>query len=248
MSKSIDRNMIANILESSDEGEDFSGLSSEEYKPTDGEECTIESSDAEHIDHQDFRKSKPVHKNTMLTDIGEIKIVLGCMIIMSYNRLPSIRHYWSKHYSIGNDAIKSAITRDRFQLLSSKMYFASPEKPEGASKLHYIEDMLAYLKSRFLSSRMESAYQSIDESMTKFKGRFSMKQYLPLKPTKRGIKMWLRCDALTGYTYDFNIYCGKEEGVVEGTLGERVVNKLAATIQETDVTLCFDRFFTSLKI
>ncbi|CAK9796257.1 hypothetical protein ANTPLA_LOCUS712 [Anthophora plagiata] len=32
-------------------------------------------------------------------------------------------------------------------------------------------------------------------------------------------------------TYDFNIYCGGED-VVKGTLGVRVVNQLAATIQE----------------
>ncbi|XP_053958469.1 piggyBac transposable element-derived protein 4-like [Anastrepha ludens] len=195
-----------------------------------------------------MRNSKPAHKNIKLTDIGEIKIVIGCMIIMSYNHLPSLRHYWSKHNSMGNDAVKSAITRDRFQLLSSKMYFASPEKPEGASKLYYVEDMVECLKTRFPSARNESAYQSIDESMTKCKGRSSMKQYIPLKPTKRGIKMWLRRDALTGYTYDFNIYCGREDGKVEGTLGERVVNQLAATIRETNVTLCFDRFFTSVNL
>lgn len=60
--------------------------------------------------------------------------------------------------------------------------------------------------------------------------------------------MWLRCDALTGYTYDFNIYCGREHEIVLGTLGERVVNQLASTIREPDVTLCFDRFFTSINL
>lgn len=96
---------------------------------------------------------------------------------MPYNHLPSVRHYWSKHNSMGNDAVKSAIKRDRFQLLSSEMYFASPEKPEGASKLYHVEDMIECLKSRFASARNESAYKSIDKSMTKFKGRPSMKQY-----------------------------------------------------------------------
>ncbi|XP_053960353.1 uncharacterized protein LOC128864619 [Anastrepha ludens] len=200
----------------------------------------------EHIEI--MRNSKPAYKNIKLTDIGEIRIAIGCMIIMSYNHLPSVRHYWSKHNSMGNDGVKSAITRDRFQLLSSKMYFASPEKPETASKIYYVEDMVECLKSRFASAWNESAYQSIVETMTKFKGRSSMKQYLQLKSTKRGIKMWLRCDALTGYTYDFTIYCGREDGNVEGTIGERVVNQLAATIRETDVTLCFDRFFTNINL
>lgn len=71
---------------------------------------------------------------------------------------------------------------------------------------------------------------------------------MPLKPVKRGIKMWLRCDSLTGYTYDMSIYCGKEGSVLERTLGERVVNDLAATISNPDVTLCFDRFFTTVNL
>lgn len=84
--------------------------------------------------------------------------------------------------------------------------------------------------------------------MAKFKGRSSLKQYLPLKPIKRGIKIWERCDSLTGYVYDFNIYSGKERGAVEGTLGERVVKQLTATVREPDVAFCFDRFFTSVNL
>ncbi|XP_055909332.1 piggyBac transposable element-derived protein 4-like [Eupeodes corollae] len=183
-----------------------------------------------------------------LTDEGEIKIVIGCMLIMSYNRVPSSKDYWSKNVSLRNEAIQNAISRDRFVMLISKMYFAPPEKPDGAEKTYYIGDIVECLKHRFLRARQDSPFQSIDESMTKFKGRSSLKQYMPLKPTKRGIKMWLRCDALSGYTYDFNIYSGREEQVLKGTLGERVVNTLAETIKEKDVTLCFDRFFTSIYL
>ncbi|KAF2879748.1 hypothetical protein ILUMI_26424 [Ignelater luminosus] len=45
-----------------------------------------------------------------------------------------------------------------------------------------------------------------------------------LKPIKRGIKIWERCDSRTGYVYDFDIYLGKESETTEGTLGERVVS------------------------
>ena len=84
--------------------------------------------------------------------------------------------------------------------------------------------------------------------MTKFKGKCSFKQYLPLKPVKRGIKIWMRCDAQSGYTYDMNVYAGKETEACTGTLGERVVNTLAASIKEVDFTLAFDRFFSSILL
>ncbi|KAJ8869496.1 hypothetical protein PR048_028487 [Dryococelus australis] len=75
--------------------------------------------------------------------------------------------------------------------------------------------------------KTDSDVQSIDESMTKFKGRSVLKQYIPLKPVKSGIKLWLRCDSVTGYTYDFNVYCGKETIHTDGTLGEvRLIDTL----------------------
>ena len=45
--------------------------------------------------------------------------------------------------------------------------------------------------------------------------------------------MWQRCNAQTGYIFDLNIYAGKTENdeFSEGTLGERVVTKLCATIK-----------------
>ena len=58
----------------------------------------------------------------------------------------------------------------------------------------------------------------------------------------------MRCNAQSGYTYDINVYAGKETEACMGTLGERVVNTLAASIKEIDVTLAFDHFFSSVLL
>ena len=83
--------------------------------------------------------------------------------------------------------------------------------------------------------------------MTQFKGRCSFKQYLPLKPVKRGIKVWMRCDVSTGYTYDMNVYARRKKRC-EDAVGQRVVFALANTIKNQDVTLAFDRYFTSVRL
>lgn len=72
-------------------------------------------------------KNKKKTKNSK-TDMGEIAIVLGCTLVMSYNKLPALRHYWSNHTSVGNTIIKNSISRNRFTLLLSKLYFNDPEK------------------------------------------------------------------------------------------------------------------------
>ena len=55
----------------------------------------------------------------------------------------------------------------------------------------------------------------MDEAMVKYKGHTSLKQYMPMKPIKRGIKMWCSTDSHSGYLCDFNIYTGHHRDGVE---------------------------------
>ena len=50
-------------------------------------------------------------------------------------------------------------------------------------------------------------------------------QYLPL-PIKRGIKVWMRADAVSGYVSAFQVYSGKKGNSTEKALGSKVVKHL----------------------
>jgi len=52
----------------------------------------------------------------------------------------------------------------------------------------------------------------MDESLTLWKGRLSIKQYLPLKASKFGIKTFELCESTTGYLWCFLVYTGKKYG------------------------------------
>ena len=52
---------------------------------------------------------------------------------------------------------------------------------------------------------------SVDESMIGTKSRLSFLQYMPNKPTKWGVKVWVCSEAKTGYIHKFKIYTGKEQ-------------------------------------
>ena len=54
---------------------------------------------------------------------------------------------------------------------------------------------------------------SIDESMIGTKCHLSFIQYLPAKPTKWGIKVWVCSDAATGHILSFSICTGKDPNV-----------------------------------
>ena len=68
----------------------------------------------------------------------------------------------------------------------------------------------------------------MDEAMIKFTGRSAVKQYMPMKPIKRGIKVWVLGDSHNGYFHTFQVYTGKE-GSGEKQLGQRVVKDLSTS-------------------
>ena len=52
---------------------------------------------------------------------------------------------------------------------------------------------------------------SIHEAMIGFSGRLGFKQYVPLKPTKRGIKVWVRADPYNGFMMIFRFILERKE-------------------------------------
>ena len=81
---------------------------------------------------------------------------------------------------------------------------------------------MSALKDKFKSVNYPHCQLSVDEAMIPFKGRSTMKQYLPLKLVKRGFKVWAMADPLNGYLCDLNVYTGSTEDR-ETALGEKVV-------------------------
>ena len=90
---------------------------------------------------------------------------------------------------------------------------------------------------------------SIDEAMIPFKGRSSMKQYMPLKPIKRGFKVWVRADAHNGYVSQFDVYCGKSDsGQTVVGLGGKVVMNLTTCLVGKHYHIYCDNFFSSVDL
>ena len=79
-----------------------------------------------------------------------------------------------------------------------------------------------------------------------------MKQYLPKKPIKRGFKVWVRAESISGYFSDFDVYIGKDQSVassdVESGLGEKVVVHLARTLEQHNYLLFYDNYFSTCRL
>ena len=184
---------------------------------------------------------------------NELCAYMGCMILMGFIKLPSLRDYWKKDRVFRYPPIADVISRDRFLAIHHYLHFTNNEtlSTPGSvdhDKLGKIRPIITALSERFAAIYEPGMNISIDEAMIPFKGRSTMKQYVPLKPVKRGFKVWLRAEAENGYVSAFDVYTGKKGQAVEHGLGARVVKELSSDLHHTYRHLYFDNFFSSVDL
>jgi hypothetical protein len=76
---------------------------------------------------------------------------------------------------------------------------AKPCNDPQYDKLHKIRPLLNKICDNTQKAYMPHQQLSIDEAMVLFKRRSSLKQFMPLKPIKRGYKIWCICDAVKAW-------------------------------------------------
>ena len=89
--------------------------------------------------------------------------------------------------------------------------------------------------------------QTVDEAMIAYKGCLSYIQYLPAKPIKCGVKLWMRCDSESAYLHECDVYLGKSQNSQNG-LAYDVVSKLCESIAGHNHHLYCDNYFTSVPL
>lgn len=179
-----------------------------------------------------------------VTSKEEIRAFLGINFIMSVSKLPNLKCYWNVDSFFSNDGVRNAITRTRFTSILQNLHFADNESADKSDKGYKMRTVITHLNEAFREAVSDASKQSIDEHMTKFKGKMSCKQYMKNKPIKWGFKWWCRCSSKTGYLYEFDLYLGKKEKTEFG-LGETVVLNLSKRLEKTYCMLFFDNFFNS---
>lgn len=145
------------------------------------------------------------------------------------------------------------MTENRFSKLYQYIHVnnnqtAVPRGNEGYDKLHKVRPLIDMVDQTFKDHYMPNQNQTVDEAMIKYKGRFSIKQYMPGKPIKRGMKVWMRCDSSSGYCHQLNIYMGKDDPNRGPKLGEKVVKILCKDLKWKAHHVYMDRYFTSIPL
>ena len=76
---------------------------------------------------------------------------------------------------------------------------------------------------------------------------FQAKQYIPSKPTQWGLKVRLRCDSITGFCHQLDVYLGRDQ-YRGASVGQAVVEKLTEGLEGKNFHVFYDSFFTSVSL
>ncbi len=153
--------------------------------------------------NEEFSKWTPISSK-------ELRAYIGFNILMGLAKLPSINDYWNKSPVFHYSPIASRITRDRFRDIRRYLHFVDnktlpPPRSPGSDRLAKIRPVLNFVTQKCRTVYLPKRDVSVDEAMIKFQGRSSLKQYLPMKPVKRGIKVWVLANT-NGYFWNMQVH------------------------------------------
>jgi len=95
-----------------------------------------------------------------------------------------------------------------------------------------------------------SEFVTIDEMLVSFRGRCGFIQYMPQKPAKYGLKIYALCDARTLYTFNLDIYCGKQKDGPYMTSNKPfdICKRMTNPIINSHRNLTTDNYFSSYEL
>jgi hypothetical protein len=150
--------------------------------------------------------------------IAKLKAFLAIHMYMGMRRQPNIQTYWEKEGSIFQCAIISNImSRFRFTQLRRCLHLTNPATYEhiqkgdlGYDKLRQVRWFVDEIRNACMKKWSLGKFLTIDEMMVRYKGSYyPIRQYMPKKLEKWGIKFWILVDLASKFIYCFEVYCGK---------------------------------------
>ena len=173
---------------------------------------------------------------------------IGVLLLLSINSMRSYRQAWNNKSSQILVRLLDLMSRNRFEAISAFFHVVTSDEElvNASDPLKKVRPLHNLIKTKALEHYQPLRELSVDERMVKSKARTHFRQYLPRKPIKWGFKYWVVAD-LTGYTLDFDLYCGRRRisPISENGLTHDVVMDLTESFQFQGYFVFFDYFYTS---
>ncbi|XP_064116478.1 piggyBac transposable element-derived protein 3-like [Macrobrachium nipponense] len=168
------------------------------------------------------------------TNEKELKVFLGILLLSGIVPVLSRRLYWKNFPVTRNEAVYSAMEKDRFDKIMQFIHLADNTNLDDSDKYAKLRPLIRLLSTRFLSHFQPEQHLSHDEAMVEYFGRHGCKQCIRNKPIRFGYKVWcLNTDA--GYLLPTKSADQESAGEPQHSTGEdpEVLVQAAMGHQET---------------
>ena len=155
-----------------------------------------------------YALQKDVSKPLNLT-VPELERFIGITFYMAIYGLPRTRMYWQRETYV--QQVGTSMSRNRWEQIKGKLHFNDNVLNDNTDKLYKLRPFINAILSNFYKIPVDEKI-CVDEQMIPFKGKHSLKQYVPKKPTKWGYKAFVLCDS-SGIVHNWDLYSGKIEPV-----------------------------------
>ena len=160
----------------------------------------------EDIVKETIRYSAVSKNKSEIVTAEELKTFIGILMFSSYHKLSSTKNYWSNDDDLGI-LVKTAMVRNRFQILKSIIYFCDNSDCEKNNKDRgfKVRPLMSMIQDSFIKFGVFEECLAVDEMIVRYYGHNSLKQFIKSKSIRFGYKLWALCGA-SGYCYNFDLY------------------------------------------
>ena len=89
---------------------------------------------------------------------------------MSISKLPNLKYYWIVDSYLSNNSVRNTMTRNRLVNILQNLHFNDNETADKSDQACKMRNIINHLNKAFRNAISDAKRQSIDESITKFKG------------------------------------------------------------------------------
>ncbi|XP_050686707.1 chimeric ERCC6-PGBD3 protein-like [Eriocheir sinensis] len=149
----------------------------------------------------------------------ELYVFLAIVILMGTIKKNSIHKYWSTDPLTATPGFNRVMGRNRFQAILGNLHFidsllshtCNQDKPKAdKDPMERIRPVSDYLREKIQQGFNPHQKLVIDESLCLWRGNIGIRQYIPSKRHRYGLKTFVMCDCKSGYVQDVLLYMGSK--------------------------------------
>ena len=194
-------------------------------------------------------------RDARFTNDVEMRAFIGLLYFigtMKSSRLNTSK-IWHNEKGNGMERCYLSMSENRFHFLLRCIRYDNRNTRQQRSvqdKLAPIRELLDLFLENFQNYYTPGEYLTVDEQLVAFRGRCPFKQFIPSKPARYGIKVFVLVDCRMMYTVNLEVYCGKQpKGPFDlSNAGKDVVMRISKPILGTGRNITGDNWFSSVPL